>query len=114
MAEVKLVAEPREGTGKGVARKLRAAGRVPAVLYGAGLDSTAVSVDSKDLFHVLHTGAGYNVMVDLTLDGTEHLVIPRDVQRDHIHGCFIHLDLLAGRRDEKSKVRVPVRLVGRI
>jgi large subunit ribosomal protein L25 len=112
MAEVKLVAEPRDGTGKGVARKLRAAGRVPAVLYGAGLDSTPVSVDSKDLFHVLHTGAGYNVLVDLTVDGTEHLVIPRDVQRDHIHGRFIHLDLLAVRRDEKIKIMVPVRIVG--
>ena len=112
MAEVKLVAEPREGTGKGVARKLRAAGRVPAVLYGAGLDSTPVSVDSRDLFHVLHTGAGYNVLVDLTLDGTEHLVIPRDVQRDHIHGRFIHLDLLAVRRDEKIRLNIPVRVVG--
>ncbi len=56
MAEVKLVAEPREGTGKGVARKLRAAGRVPGVLYGHGMDSTALSVDARDLYHVLHTG----------------------------------------------------------
>ena len=63
MAEVKLVAEPREGTGKGVARKLRAAGRVPAVLYGHGMDSTALSVDARDLYHVLHTGAGTNVLV---------------------------------------------------
>ena len=112
MAEVKLVAEPREGTGKGVARKLRAAGRVPAVLYGGGLESTPLSVDSKDLFHVLHTGAGYNVLVDLKLDGTDHLVIPRDVQRDHIHGRFIHLDLLAVRRDETIRLNIPVRIVG--
>ena len=46
MAEQKLVAEPREGTGKGVARKLRAAGRVPAVMYGHGTESTALSVDA--------------------------------------------------------------------
>src|SRR5262245_1275745 len=112
MAEVKLVAEPREGTGKGVARKLRAAGRVPAVLYGAGLDSTPVSVDSRDLFHVLHTGAGYNVLIDLTIDGTEHMVIPRDVQRDHIHGRFIHLDLLTVRRDENIRLTIPGRIGG--
>jgi len=112
MAEVKLVAEPREGTGKGVARKLRAAGRVPAVLYGHGMDSMALSVDSKDLFHVLHTGAGTNVLVDLVVDGTEHLIIPRDVQRDHIHGRFIHVDLLAIRRDEKLHLTIPVRIVG--
>jgi large subunit ribosomal protein L25 len=112
MAEVKLVAEPRDGTGKGVARKLRAAGRVPAVLYGGGLESTPLSVDSKDLFHVLHTGAGSNVLVDLVVNGDEHLIIPRDVRRDHIHGRFIHVDFLAVRRDEKIKITVPVRIVG--
>src|ERR671911_510345 len=112
MAEVKLVAEPREGTGKGVARKLRAAGRVPGVLYGHGLESTALSVDAKDLFHVLHTGAGTNVLVDLVVDGTEHLIIPRDVQRDHIHGRFIHVDFLTVRRDEKLHLSIPVRIVG--
>ena len=112
MAEVKLVAEPREGTGKGVARKLRAAGRVPAVLYGHGMDSMALSVDSRDLYHVLHTGAGTNVLVDLVVDGTEHLIIPRDVQRDHIHGRFIHVDLLAVRRDEKLHLTIPIRIVG--
>jgi large subunit ribosomal protein L25 len=112
MAEVKLVAEPREGTGKGVARKLRAAGRVPAVLYGHGMDSTALSVDARDLYHVLHTGAGTNVLVDLVVDGSDHLIIPRDVQRDHIHGRFIHVDFLAVRRDEKLQLSIPVRIVG--
>jgi len=112
MAEVKLVAEPREGTGKGVARKLRAAGRVPAVLYGHGMDSTALSVDAKDLYHVLHTGAGTNVLVDLVVDGSDHLIIPRDVQRDHIRGRFIHVDFLAVRRDEKLQLSIPVRIVG--
>ena len=112
MAEVKLVAEPREGTGKGVARKLRAAGRVPAVLYGHGMDSTAVSVDARDLYHILHTGAGTNVLVDLVVDGSDHLIIPRDVQRDHIYGRFIHVDFLAVRRDEKLQLSIPVRIVG--
>ena len=112
MAEVKLVAEPREGTGKGVARKLRAAGRVPAVLYGHGMDSTALSVDARDLYHVLHTGAGTNVLVDLVVDGSDHLIIPRDVQRDHIRGRFIHVDFLAVRRDEKLQLSIPVRIVG--
>jgi large subunit ribosomal protein L25 len=112
MAEVKLVAEPREGTGKGVARKLRAAGRVPAVLYGHGMDSAALSVDARDLYHVLHTGAGTNVLVDLVVDGSDHLIIPRDVQRDHIYGRFIHVDFLAVRRDEKLQLSIPVRIVG--
>ncbi len=56
--ELKLKAEKREESGKGAARKLRAAGRVPAVLYGHGVGPMAVSVDAKDLFHVLHGSAG--------------------------------------------------------
>jgi large subunit ribosomal protein L25 len=76
------------------------------------VESTPLSVDSKELFHLLHTGAGSNVLVDLVVDGHEHLAIPRDVQRDHIHGRFIHLDFLAVRRDEKIHIQVPVRVVG--
>ena len=69
MAEQKLKADKREQSGKGVARKLRAAGRVPGVLYGHGMDPLPLAVDSKDLYHVLHTGAGSNVLVGLVLDG---------------------------------------------
>jgi large subunit ribosomal protein L25 len=112
MAELKLVAEPRDGTGKGVARKLRASGRIPAVLYGHGMQSTPVSVDARDLYHVMHTGAGANVLVDLVVDGTEHLAIPREIQRDHIHGKFVHVDFLAIRRDETLHLSIPVRVVG--
>ncbi|HEU4354575.1 MAG TPA: 50S ribosomal protein L25/general stress protein Ctc [Actinomycetota bacterium] len=109
--ELKLVAERREGTGKGVARKLRAAGRVPAVVYGQGLESTAVSVDAKELFHVLHAG-GANVLLDVVLDGKAQLALARDVQRDHIHGRFIHVDFLAVSRTEKITIAIPVRVVG--
>ncbi len=110
--EQKLEAERREGTGKGVARKLRAAGKVPAVLYGHGMDPISFSVDSKDLYHVLHTGAGTNVLVGLVVDGKEHLALPREIQRDHIRGRFVHVDFLAIRRDEVITVDVPVRVVG--
>jgi large subunit ribosomal protein L25 len=110
--EQRLVAETREGTGKGAARKLRAAGRVPAILYGHGMDPLALSVDSRELFHLLHTGAGANVLVDLVVDGTEHLALPREVQRDHIKGRFVHVDFLAVRRDEKIHVTIPLRIVG--
>lgn len=110
--EQRLVAETREGTGKGAARKLRAAGRVPAILYGHGMEPLSLSVDSRELFHLLHTGAGGNVLVDLVVDGTEHLALPREVQRDHIKGRFVHVDFLAVRRDEKIHVTIPVRIVG--
>ena len=109
--ELKLVAERREGTGKGVARKLRAAGRVPAVVYGQGMESAAVSVDAKELYHVLHAG-GANVLLDLVVDGKPQLALARDVQRDHIHNRFIHVDFLAVSRTEKITIDIPVHVVG--
>jgi large subunit ribosomal protein L25 len=109
--ELKLVAERREGTGKGVARKLRAAGRVPAVVYGMDMESTALSVDAKDLYHVLHAG-GANVLLDLIVDGKGRLALARDVQRDHIRGRFVHVDFLAVSRTEKITLQIPVRVVG--
>jgi large subunit ribosomal protein L25 len=111
MAE-KLVADKREGTGKGVARKLRAVGRVPAVLYGGGMDPVPLSVDSRDLYHVMRTGAGANVLIDLMVDGKKQLAMPREIQRDHIKGTFVHVDFLAIRADEKITVSVPVHIVG--
>ncbi len=110
--EMKLKAEAREGHGKGVARKLRAAGMVPGVVYGHGMDPVPVSVDARDLFHILHTDAGSNVLIDLQVKKDHHLTLPREIQRDHIHGRFIHVDFLAVRRDEKITVDVPVELVG--
>lgn len=112
MADNQLVADRREGTGKGVARKLRAAGRVPAVLYGTGVEPTPLSVDAKDLFHLLHTGAGTNVLVDLKVGEETHLALPRDVQRDHIRGMYWHVDFLAVSADAKITLTVPVRVVG--
>src|SRR5439155_265004 len=97
---------------KGFARKVRAAGRVPAVVYGHGIDPLHVSVDAKDLFHVLHTDAGTNVLVDLRVDGQNFLAMPREIQRDHIRGRFIHIDFLRIARDEKIHVEVPIHLVG--
>jgi large subunit ribosomal protein L25 len=112
MAEQKLVAEKREGTGKGVTRKLRAAGRVPAVLYGQGVEPISLSVDSRELIHLFHTGAGTNVLVDLVVDGDAHLAMAREIQRDHIKGRFVHVDFLVVSRDQKITIGVPVRLVG--
>jgi large subunit ribosomal protein L25 len=109
--ELKLVAERREGTGKGVARKLRAAGRVPAIVYGQGIDPASVSVDAKELYHVLHAG-GANVLLDLVVDGKPQLALARDVQHDHIRGRFVHVDFLVVSRTEKITIAVPVQVIG--
>jgi large subunit ribosomal protein L25 len=112
MADQQLKAEPREGAGKGVARKLRAAGRVPAVLYGHGKDTRWLSVDARDLFHLLHGAAGGNVLIDLVVDGEKTMAMAREIQRDHVRGQYLHVDFLEVRRDEKVTVDVPVHLVG--
>jgi large subunit ribosomal protein L25 len=110
--ERKLKAERRDQTGKETAHKVRAAGRVPAVVYGRGMDPLHVSVDSRELYHLLHTDAGVNVLVDLRVDGDHFLALPREVQRDLIRGRFIHVDFLRIARDEKITVEVPVHLTG--
>jgi len=110
--ETKLNAERRSDAGKGVARKLRAAGKVPAVLYGQGLDTTPLTVDSRELTHLLHSSAGSNVLVDLVVDGEEHLAIPREIQRDHIHSKWVHVDFLAVSRTQTITVNVPVHETG--
>jgi large subunit ribosomal protein L25 len=111
--EQKLKATERDGkSGKGAARKIRASGRVPGILYGHGMDPISLAVDSRDLFHVLHTDAGTNVLIDLQVGSEHHLAMPREIQRDHIKGQFLHVDFLTVRRDEKITVEVPVQLVG--
>lgn len=112
MADQQLKAEPRTDAGKGVARKLRASGRVPAVLYGHGKDARALSVDAKELFHLLHGAAGGNVLIDLVIDGKKTMAMPREVQRDHVRGQYLHVDFLEVRRDEKVTVDVPIHLIG--
>ena len=109
--ERKLKAEQRTGGGKGDARKLRSAGRVPGVVYGHG-DSVPIDVDARELYHLLHTDAGMNVLVDLKVGKDEWLAMPRDVQRDNIRDRLLHIDFLRIARDEKITVEVPVHIVG--
>jgi large subunit ribosomal protein L25 len=110
--EQKLKAVRRDGTGKGAARKIRAGGKVPAVVYGHGIDPIHVTIDSRELFHVLHTDAGMNVLVDMRVDSDHFLAMPREVQQDHLRGRFIHVDFLRIARDEKIAVDVPIHIVG--
>ncbi|HEX2032333.1 MAG TPA: 50S ribosomal protein L25/general stress protein Ctc [Actinomycetota bacterium] len=110
--EVKLKAEPRDGAGKGVARKIRGGGRVPAVLYGPDLDARHLSVDARELWHALHTEAGTNVLINLALDGENYLAMPREVQRDIVRGTLLHVDFLRIRRDVAIQVDVPIHLIG--
>ena len=110
--EVTLKAEKRDGAGKGVARKIRATGKVPAVLYGPTQEALTLVVGERDLWHALHTDAGTNVLVNLSVDGDSFLTMPREVQRDIVRGTLLHVDFLQIRRDVAIEVDVPVQLVG--
>lgn len=110
--QVMLTAEPREGGGKGEGRRLRRAGRVPAVAYGAGLDATPVSVDALELYHALRTDAGLNALIRLEIDGATHLTLARQLQRHPVRREIMHVDFVAVERTRKVTVDVPINLIG--
>lgn len=110
--EVTLDAEARPGTGKGVARKLRAAGKVPGVVYGRGLAPTALAVEKLALMRAFKTDAGRNVLIDLKIDGETHLTLARELQRDPVKGAILHVDFLKIARDVAIEVDVPIHIEG--
>lgn len=111
MADVKITAESRTAFGKGASRRVRAAGRVPAVIYGHGTDPVHVSLPGHETMLALKTP---NVLITLDIEGREELVIPKAVQREAIRGFLVHLDLLVVRRGERVTVEVPVHTEGEL
>jgi large subunit ribosomal protein L25 len=109
-----LAAEYRDATGKGVARKLRAAGRIPAVLYGKGAETKAISIDPSALQRLLQSsGAGINTLIELSVDGSTRTVLVKELQRDPVRGRPLHTDFYLVELDKKVEVSVPIHLVGR-
>ena len=112
MPEVRIVAEPRTEFGKGAARRMRRAGRVPAVLYGHGTDTRHVTLPGHELLMALKTP---NVLIQVEgLSGRSQLTLPKAVQRDPIRGNIEHVDLILVRRGEKVTVEVPVQVTGEV
>lgn len=109
MSEVRIAAESRTEFGKGAARRIRRAHKVPAVLYGHGADVRHISLPGHDLMKALKTP---NVLLTVELDGGTELALPKAVQRDPIKGFLEHVDLVVVRRGERVTVDVPVHVVG--
>lgn len=112
MPEIALPVELGRTTGSRPAGRLRAEGKIPAIVYGHGSDPVAVAVEGRALRSALTTEAGLNALMTVQLDGTEHLVMARDVQRDPVKHRVIHVDFQIVRRDEVMTVEVPINLVG--
>jgi large subunit ribosomal protein L25 len=106
-----LAVEKREGRGKGDARKLRASGRIPANIYGHGIDSIAVAADAHE-FEALTSKITGNTLVELQMGGESRQVLIREVQRHPYKPVILHVDFFAIRADEKISVSVPVHVVG--
>ena len=112
MPEVRIVAEPRTEFGKGPARRIRSAGRVPAVLYGHGTETRHVTLPGHQLLMALKTP---NVLIEVEgLSDRPQLTLPKAVQRDPIRGDLEHVDLILVRRGEKVTVEVPIQVTGEI
>ena len=109
MSEVQLTAEHRTEFGKGAARRLRRAHKVPAVLYGHGGDPVHIALDGHATMLALKNS---NALLSLDIDGQHQLALPKDVQRDPIRGVIEHVDLLLVVRGEKVTVEVPVHVKG--
>jgi len=109
-----LAIEARDKVGKGVSRRLRSSGLVPAVVYGKGIEPVAVSIDKKELAAAIAGEGGINHLITLKgggdLDGK--IVIVADLTRDALKGQPIHVDLHKINLEEKVKVKVPVSLKG--
>lgn len=105
----KVVAQVRDRFGKGAARKIRAAGSIPAVIYGHGTDPVHITVPTHQVTLLLRKA---NAILDVDVAGTSHLVLVKDVQKDPVLQVVEHLDLLVVRRGEKVEVEIPVHVEG--
>ncbi|MBN1203532.1 MAG: 50S ribosomal protein L25/general stress protein Ctc [Myxococcaceae bacterium] len=109
-----LEAKSREGAGKGAARKLRAQGLVPAVVYGKHLKAPVhVAVEPKAVRQSINTPHKFNTLIALKLDGAAHQVLLKDFQVDPVTREILHADFIAVTDNEKVKVNVPLVLTGK-
>jgi large subunit ribosomal protein L25 len=110
--EVSIAAEPRTEFGKGPSRRIRNAGKVPAVLYGHHSEPTHLTLPGHEVLMAMRTA---NVLIRLEgLPGGAQLALPKAVQRNPIKGWVEHVDLLVVRQGEKVTVDVPIALTGEI
>jgi large subunit ribosomal protein L25 len=112
-----LDAVKREGRGKNEANRVRAAGRIPAVVYGSKKDGkapegVALSVDPKSLLRILHSDSGANTLISLRVDGAEARVMVKEYQLDPVTHQLLHADFYQLAMDKAITVTVPIVIKG--
>ncbi len=111
--DITITAEPRETRGKNEARRLRARGLTPGILYGAGKDPIAVSINPKEVNRILHSAAGHNTIFSVRVNGGETVpVMVIDWQNDPVKEDLLHVDLKRIDMTRRIAVKVPVHTHG--
>lgn len=110
----KLEGKLRSGSGKGVARRTRAEGLVPAIVYGPHLDKPMpIAVDPEMVRAAVATPKKLNTVIGLTIEGKEHMVLLKEYQLDPVSRELLHADFIEVRETDKVKVKVPLVLTGK-
>jgi large subunit ribosomal protein L25 len=104
-----LITEVRDTFGKGVARKIRAKGKIPAVIYGHGTEPQHVTLPGHETALILRKS---NQVLELDIQGTIQLALVKDVQKDPVRQIIEHIDLIVIRKGEKVTIDVPIHLEG--
>lgn len=112
MSQTTLVATPRTGKGSSVARRLRADGHIPGVLYGRGMEPITVTVERREFRMALSGPAGVNTILDLQVGGHSYPAVVKELQRHPIKRTVNHIDFLQVSMDEAIVVHIPLRLHG--
>ncbi|MBW8764068.1 MAG: 50S ribosomal protein L25/general stress protein Ctc [Microbacterium sp.] len=107
--DTKVAAERRTEFGKGFARRLRAAGKIPAVIYGHGTDPVHVALPGHQVSLIIRRA---NALLELDIEGTQELALVKDVQRDPVLQIIEHIDLLVVKKGEKVTIDIPVLVTG--
>jgi len=107
--DTKVQAELRDSFGKGFARRLRAAGKIPAVIYGHGTEPVHVALPGHQVSLIIRRA---NALLELDIEGTPQLALVKDVQRDPVHQIIEHIDLLVVKKGEKVAIDVPLIVTG--
>lgn len=112
MSETVLTAEAGRRTGSADSRRLRAAGKIPAVVYGHGMDPLSVSVDRRELRQALSGASGMNTILDLTVEGAVYPSLIKEIQRHPVRRTVQHIDFIQVNLNEEIVVAIPIHLEG--
>jgi large subunit ribosomal protein L25 len=112
MPDIALVAEDRADRGSPSSRRTRTDGRIPAVIYGHGIDPLPITVEARDLRGALNSQARGSVLFNVQVGGASHLVVAKEIQRHPVKNTVSHVDFQVVRRDEIISATVAINLVG--